>query len=118
MQMNQEQGSFSRDTTLISDVIDSYTSEIRKKYGENIKQVLLFGSWARGEGDSGSDVDLLVITSDVPLKSKLDIIVTACSFFTRTQVYLSIKVFSEEEFEKQRDFSFVKTILKEGRVIA
>jgi hypothetical protein len=45
-----------------------------------------------------------LFTSDVPLKSKLDIIVTACSFFTRTQVYLSIKVFSEEEFEKQRIF--------------
>jgi predicted nucleotidyltransferase len=44
--MNQERDFFSRDTKVISDVIDSYTSEIRKKYGENIKQVLLFGSWA------------------------------------------------------------------------
>ena len=77
----------------------------RKIWGK-IKRVILFGSWARGEGNSGSDVDLLVITSKLPVKSKIDIIGTACSF-TKTNVYLSIKVF-EDEFEQERDSRSLK----------
>lgn len=116
--MNRDQEGFSSDEKVISNVIYSYTSQIQEKYGEKIKRVILFGSWARGEGNSGSDVDLLVITSKLPVKSKIDIIGTACSFFTKTNVYLSIKVFSEDEFEQERDFSFIKTVIMEGKQIA
>ncbi|PWR76173.1 nucleotidyltransferase domain-containing protein [Methanospirillum stamsii] len=116
--MNRERGDFASDEKVISNAIYSYTSQIQEKYGDKIKRVILFGSWARGEGDSGSDVDLLVITSKLPVKSKLDIMWIACSFFTKTNVYLSIKVFSEDEFEQERDFSFIKTVLMEGRQIA
>jgi predicted nucleotidyltransferase len=115
--MIKEEEFFSTDEKVISNTINSYTSLIKQKYGNIIKRVILYGSWARSEGDSSSDVDLLVITSKVPVKTKLDIIGTACSYFTKTDVYLSIKVFSEDEFEQEKDYSFIRTILQEGRQI-
>lgn len=115
--MKKEEGFFPNDEKVISHVINSYISLIKQKYGKKIKRVILYGSWARSEGDSSSDVDLLVITSKVPVKTKLDIIGTACSYFTKTDVYLSIKVFSEDEFEQEKDYSFIRTILQEGRQI-
>jgi len=49
---------------LISDVL----AEIRKRlgviYGSNLRDVILYGSWARGEAEADSDIDLLVILDD------------------------------------------------------
>lgn len=115
--MGSEGGSFCNNETAVNKVIHSYTSRIRQKYGPIIKRVILYGSWARGEGNSDSDVDLLIITSKVPVNIKFDIIGTACSCFTKTDVYLSIKLFSEEEFEKEKEYSFIKTVLREGKLI-
>lgn len=34
-------------------------------YGERLRAVYLFGSYARGEADSDSDVDILIVLSDM-----------------------------------------------------
>ena len=42
--------------------------EIRERlgllYGPNLREVILYGSWARGEAEADSDIDLLVILDD------------------------------------------------------
>lgn len=40
-------------------------SELRELYGQRLKQVLLFGSWARGDAHPESDIDLLVVLDEV-----------------------------------------------------
>jgi len=40
-------------------------SDLRDLYGDRIKRVLLFGSWARGEAQPESDIDLLVVLDQV-----------------------------------------------------
>jgi predicted nucleotidyltransferase len=39
--------------------------ELRDLYGERLKGVVLFGSWARGEAHPESDIDLLVVLDEV-----------------------------------------------------
>jgi hypothetical protein len=39
---------------------------LRAALGEKLVAVALYGSWARGDADEGSDVDLLVIADDLP----------------------------------------------------
>src|SRR5919197_1515252 len=39
--------------------------DLRKLYGERLKQVVLFGSWARGDAHPESDIDLLVVLDRV-----------------------------------------------------
>ena len=34
-------------------------------YGDRLRQVLLFGSWARGDAHPESDIDLLVVLDEV-----------------------------------------------------
>lgn len=55
-----------------SKVID-FTNRIKKSYGDLIKSVLIFGSAARGDMKSGSDVDLWVVVDDTATKSSEDI---------------------------------------------
>jgi nucleotidyltransferase-like protein/uncharacterized protein UPF0158 len=40
-------------------------AELRGLYGDRLRQVLLFGSWARGDAHPESDIDLLVVLDEV-----------------------------------------------------
>ena len=39
-------------------------------YGNRLKNVLVFGSWARGDAQPESDIDLLVVLDEVPSRSR------------------------------------------------
>jgi predicted nucleotidyltransferase len=39
--------------------------DLRQLYGQRLRQVLLFGSWARGDATDDSDIDLMVVLDRV-----------------------------------------------------
>lgn len=47
-------------------VAESVAAELRGIYGERLRTVLLFGSWARGDAHTESDIDLLVVLEETP----------------------------------------------------
>lgn len=47
------------------EVAAAVVRDLRGLYGDRLEQVLLFGSWARGEGTVDSDIDLLVVLDRV-----------------------------------------------------
>jgi predicted nucleotidyltransferase len=81
------------------------------------EKIYLFGSWARGESDELSDVDLVLIKQ------------TKASFFERFKQIceilpeniggIDILVYTPSEFEKMKadGNAFVEMILEEGRLI-
>ena len=48
----------------IKDIIKELKSGLEKKYGSQLKSILLFGSYARGEETEDSDIDIAVILED------------------------------------------------------
>ena len=46
-------------------VADTVAADLRDLYGSRLRAVLLFGSWARGDADAESDLDLLVVLDSV-----------------------------------------------------
>lgn len=46
-------------------IAEAATEDIKKLYGERLRNVLLFGSWARGDAHPESDIDLLVVLDRV-----------------------------------------------------
>jgi predicted nucleotidyltransferase len=44
--------------------------DLRDIYGERLRDVLLFGSWARGDAHPESDIDLLVVLDEVPSRRR------------------------------------------------
>ncbi len=49
----------------ISRLISEYVTEIQKIYGMHLKQVILYGSYARGDFTADSDVDIMLLV-DLP----------------------------------------------------
>ncbi|MFC5996097.1 UPF0158 family protein [Pseudonocardia hispaniensis] len=47
------------------DVPAAVAGDLAMLYGDRLRQVLLYGSWARGEGGVESDLDLLVVLTDL-----------------------------------------------------
>ena len=45
----------------IHTLLTQYLSEVQKIYGEHLKRVILYGSYARGDYTSDSDVDIMLL---------------------------------------------------------
>jgi len=83
----------------------------------NAERVILFGSYARGEANDSSDVDLLIIAqSDLPrFKRSRELY----KLFRPYPFGMDLLVYTPQEVEKGRKsrLSFVSTVLREGRTL-
>ena len=79
--------------------------------------ILIFGSYARGEADRRSDVDVLVIAKDrTELENKIGAI--EASFARRYGVSLSVKVLSPSDLKRKPVPPYVQMAAKEGVLIS
>lgn len=51
-------------------LMEQYVSEIKKIYGTHINKIILYGSYARGDFQQDSDIDIMILLdlSDLELK--------------------------------------------------
>ncbi|SJZ82674.1 nucleotidyltransferase domain-containing protein [Selenihalanaerobacter shriftii] len=81
----------------------------------DIKKIILFGSYATGNSDEESDVDLCIITDEE--KRKLDIMrEIRKNLSTITDYPLDLLVYKEDEFYQKANLknSFEHQIMEEG----
>ncbi|MDA0837617.1 MAG: nucleotidyltransferase domain-containing protein [Planctomycetota bacterium] len=93
--------------------------EVAARLGEaaRAKQVILFGSHARGESESNSDVDFLIIAeSNLPRFKRSRALY---KMFRPYPFAMDLLVYTPEEVEKSRrtPLSFISTVLKEGKTL-
>ena len=48
----------------ITQLINQIKSYLIERYGDKIREIILYGSYARGEATKDSDIDLLVLVDD------------------------------------------------------
>ena len=78
-------------------------------------RLILFGSQARGDAREGSDWDLLVLLGkDKKEWTDKDKIFEFVLMGWKLGVYLSIKLYTENEWEKRRYSPFYENIVNEG----
>jgi predicted nucleotidyltransferase len=95
--------------------IKNIADQIIRKYDP--LKIILFGSAARGEYDRVSDLDFLIIKEDVPVHGlarmrQLDDLIDR-------NIASDMLVYRPDEFEERIKLGdpFIKTILREGRVL-
>lgn len=50
----------------IREVVDKFAQEAKKIYGTKLQEIILYGSCARGDFDSDSDIDILILLNVPP----------------------------------------------------
>ena len=50
----------------IDDEIQKFVKEVQKLLGERLKKIILYGSYARGDYDKSSDIDIMILTDLSP----------------------------------------------------
>ena len=102
-------------------LIDQYITEIKKIYGKHLRQVILYGSYARGDFRPDSDVDIMILLdmSDMDLKAygqKLSYMTYDFNLDNDLDIKPIAK--SEEHFRKWVvNYPFYANIRKEGVVL-
>ena len=103
----------------LSKIIERFTSELRERLGEKILGIYLFGSAAKGTATEESDIDLLVVYSDMEEWNLLEV-ASEISFKIACEEGKLIETvpMSKQEFEQSLGRSpFLWEVLKFGRPI-
>ena len=106
----------------LNSILQKLTQIYRSVYGENLVQVILYGSYARGDYHTDSDVDVVAIvhgdrkTLQQQLKKVWD---SSCELELEYDTILSPTVIPYEEFKQyQTVLPYYRNISQEGVVIS
>lgn len=96
------------------EVTDYFLKEIQKRLGAHLKQIILFGSRARGDDVPDSDYDCLMVLDEVSPAIKDAIDEVAGEILYRYSSMLSIFPISEKKHRERIYDPFLMNIRKEG----
>ncbi|HCT92807.1 MAG TPA: toxin [Lachnospiraceae bacterium] len=102
-------------------IIQKLTHIYRSVYGSDLVQVILYGSYARGDYHQDSDVDIVAIVQGerTILQKKLKKVWDeSCELELEYDIILSPTVIPYDEFEKYRkDLPYYRNIAQEGVIV-
>ncbi len=100
-------------------LIEEMLRELQRIFGENIQQIILFGSTARMDAASDSDIDIaIILRQELSHDKRVEFLEWSADFDMKYE-----KVFSFIDIEKQKMeqwgdiLPFYKNIQKEGIVL-
>jgi predicted nucleotidyltransferase len=98
-----------------------YVEEIKKVYGKHLRKVILFGSYARGDFNADSDIDIMILLdiSDLEIKDYFEQLISVTYDFNMdydTDIKPIVK--NEGHFQKWVvNYPFYANVNREGVVL-
>jgi len=95
-------------------IVKRFVNLIIKKF--NIKKIIIFGSFARGDYHKGSDLDLVIVGE---FKERFIDRIGKIIELNDSDLEIEAMVYTEEEFQKmiQERRPFIEQVLEEGIVV-
>jgi len=101
-------------------ILSDFVVGIEKIFGEKLKEVILFGSYARGDNDAESDVDIAIL-ANIPKEDEMKYIDAIIALMSELDskynyaVLLSPTVLSYSFFTQWQDtIPFYRNIIDDG----
>jgi predicted nucleotidyltransferase len=85
-----------------------------KPMEKRISLAFVYGSVAKGGDRAASDIDLLVVSDDLSLSDLYERLMPVERRLGRT---LNLTLYTEAEYEREKQFSFLKSVLAGKRII-
>lgn len=104
----------------IPNIIKKFVNELKKIYGANLKYVLLYGSYACGQAEEESDIDLLVVLDHFKNfweeLSKIENLAYNVTFGSGNKLVLSAFPITQARY-RQGKSPFILNVKKEKKII-
>ena len=103
----------------VSNIIYDFAVQIRKMLGSKLSKIILYGSYARGDYQENSDVDIMILVKDMSEESirKMEEELCDLAFDIEIEKGLHISAFmkDEEHFEYWEEaLPFYSNVRREG----
>lgn len=83
--------------------VKKFLSNLRKAYGKQIHKAILFGSKARGDATSDSDIDILLLVADETWKLKDGIVDIAADINLKYDLLIDVRVIGTKRWQYMAD---------------
>lgn len=101
--------------TLISDILIQVKQVAEKQFGERLKAVRLYGSYARGEENEESDIDILIVLDEIKAYwqeyDKVSFQIHKAGF--EYDRFISINLMEEKKYNSA-DTRFIRNVQKDS----
>jgi predicted nucleotidyltransferase len=99
--------------------IDEMVETARRALGDRLRRVVLYGSYARGDYDAESDVDLLIVADGVPGEARDQLIAAMSDLCIRVGRLIVPSVLDTRRWEwlVEQEAPIALNIMREGRVL-
>ena len=108
----------------INKIISEFITEVNNIYGARIKKIILYGSYARGDFNKSSDIDIMILTDftdDEIVKYRSEIVQLAyeIEWNNKFDIHLSPLVKNLDRFNYWLEaLPFYRNVQKEGVVLS
>ena len=100
--------------------LDAYKEALNKQHPDAVKEMVIYGSKARGQAHADSDLDVLLIVKNDAAALKRDLRWIGYLLAAKTDVLTSILAYTEKEWEGRRrsGSTFRKAVERDGVRVA
>lgn len=106
---------------MIYSIVYTFTQEVKKIYDKSIKKVIVYGSYARGDYQENSDIDIMILVtaSETEIQKKFNLVCDlAFNYELEYGIAISPIVKNESHFSKWSEtLPFYRNVKKEGVII-
>lgn len=104
---------------IVREEVKEFMDRLTSAFGDQIVEVIIFGSSVRGELHEESDIDILCVATERSLELFTQITGIAYEVFLDYGRPLSVKVFSKRNFDQLvgLNTAFISNVLSEGKVL-
>lgn len=98
-------------------ILSKVVVKSKEVFGEKLDSVILYGSYARGDYDSESDIDVMIIadinTDEIRNYEEL-LFDFSFEMDLKYDIVLSIVIKDKKTFEQWKELPFYKNVIREG----
>ncbi|WP_221621774.1 nucleotidyltransferase domain-containing protein [Halocatena pleomorpha] len=111
---------FIRHGAIHEQAFESFADRLTEECNDAVERVILYGSVARGEAREDSDVDVLVVIENESVRERVRDRASSIGFDVMIEydVVISKQIMTEDEYDAQKDSSYLTAMRQDGRVYA
>lgn len=104
------------------EILQNFTKDVLDTLGKSVKKIILYGSYARGDFQINSDIDIMILTTleeDEIRKIENKMYDLAFDYQMSDQVMISVNIVNEKHFNHWLGvLPYYDNVVKEGIVLA